>query len=82
MKERAEQPWLWGAWTAHPAFRFLYLEGANRGSGTGRAEYGSLKHIPGPVVADRHPQCIRVQPQQPECRSARQHPQQLLRIQP
>src|SRR6266540_5230299 len=81
MNQRAEQPWLWGTRATHPAFRAMEVEWPDGGRGVWRAKDRGLEHIPGPMIADRQPERIAVQPQQHERGSTRQHPQHLLRIQ-
>jgi hypothetical protein len=58
MNERTEQPWLTGTRFAHSTLGAMHLEGSDGGRRVSRAEYGSLEHIPGPMIADTQPERI------------------------
>jgi len=58
MHQRAEQPWLWGARFAHPAFGAMQPEWADGWRRPWRAKDRDLEHIGGPMISHWHPQPI------------------------
>jgi hypothetical protein len=80
MNQRAEQPWLGLARCAHPALGAVDLGRPDGWRSVGRTKDGRLEHIPGPMVADEHPQRVGVQSEEHQRRAARQHAEHLLWI--
>jgi hypothetical protein len=56
MNQRTQQPWFWCARFPHPALGAMKVQRPDRGRSVGRAEHGSLEHIPGPMIPHRQPE--------------------------
>ena len=52
----AQQPWLRLAWPSHPALWAMEMEWSDGWRRPWRANDRRLEHIPGPMIADGHPQ--------------------------